>query len=108
MSTIREKLGSQVRALRTARGLSQQALAEAAGLSVHSVSRLERGEQGASLEAVERIATALAVPVFKLFDFDRDYKVPAQAVDAIVAGLPADADATRQVLVRVLKAMVDG
>jgi transcriptional regulator with XRE-family HTH domain len=51
-------LGSQFRQLRIQRGLDQQQLADAAGVSIGSVQNLERG-RGSTLKTVVRIARTL-------------------------------------------------
>jgi transcriptional regulator with XRE-family HTH domain len=51
-----------VRRLRSKKGLSQKALAEAIGISVSYVSMLERGERSPPLETIEKMARALRVP----------------------------------------------
>lgn len=48
------------------RGLSQRALAEAAGTAQANVSRVLSGEQGATLEYAERLARAVGVELWKL------------------------------------------
>ncbi|WP_078854352.1 helix-turn-helix domain-containing protein [Streptomyces sp. NRRL F-5135] len=52
-----------VRRRRIAAGLTQQALADRAGLSKGHVSGIERGLAGASAPALGRLATALACEV---------------------------------------------
>jgi transcriptional regulator with XRE-family HTH domain len=54
-------LGRRIRQLRRRRGLSQAALAAAAGLSRIYVAKLEAGERAPSLRALARIARALGV-----------------------------------------------
>lgn len=61
-----QTLGRQVRALRLRQGMTQERLAEAVGLSVPYVSRIECGRRKASLEALEQIAAALGIPVVRL------------------------------------------
>lgn len=62
--TTPKRLGEQIKRLREQRGLSQQALAEAAGLSRIYIAKLEAGERASpSMPALERIATALGVTV---------------------------------------------
>ena len=48
-------------------GLSQQALAERAGLSVDSVGKLERGEQLVSMKTLNKLCQALAIPLPAFF-----------------------------------------
>lgn len=55
-----------VRELRARRGLTQEALAEAAGRSRGFVAELESGRRGASFEAVAAVAEALDVPMEEL------------------------------------------
>ena len=65
--SLTQTFGANVRHYRKARGLSQEAFAEAAELSVAMISKIERGETAPSLESVEKIAVALDVPEAILF-----------------------------------------
>ena len=63
-------LGASVRRLRKQRGLSQEELAEAAGLSRRELGRIERGEVEAPRpDTVEQIADAFGVPLADLTDY---------------------------------------
>jgi transcriptional regulator with XRE-family HTH domain len=53
--------GLRLRELREQAGLTQPQLAEAAGLSTRSISRMETGEQHATWPNVQRLAAALSV-----------------------------------------------
>ncbi len=66
-SKIAAALGEQIRALRMAAGLSSTALAASSGLSRSMLSRVERGLASPSIEALERISTALDVPLSRFF-----------------------------------------
>jgi transcriptional regulator with XRE-family HTH domain len=57
-----------VRALRDARGLSQEALAERAGIHRTYVSSLERGLRNVGLDNIYALARALEVPTTSLFE----------------------------------------
>jgi transcriptional regulator with XRE-family HTH domain len=54
--------GRRLRELRLAGGLSQEALADAAGLDRTYVSSCERGKRNVSLQNIYRLARALGVP----------------------------------------------
>jgi len=67
-ASLRKRFGQRVRELRQASGLSQEAFADKCGFARSYMSRIERGGANPSLDAVEALATALAVPVARLFD----------------------------------------
>ena len=52
---------------RKARGLSQRALAQRAGLDRTYVGSVERGERNVSIDNVERLAEALGIELADLF-----------------------------------------
>jgi len=54
-----KRLGEALRAARTARGLSQEALADAAGIDRSHMGKIERGERNVTLLNIARIAKAL-------------------------------------------------
>lgn len=56
-----QDFGARVRELRTARGISQEALATKAKLHRTAVSFVERAERSATLETIEKLARALEV-----------------------------------------------
>lgn len=51
---------------RLARGLTQRDLAALTGLSVGSISEIERGQQNITAETIQKIADALVLPYGKL------------------------------------------
>lgn len=65
-SQLTEAFGLAVREARQAIDLSQEALAEAAGLDRTYVSSLERGHRNPTLATQERLAQALGVPASQL------------------------------------------
>lgn len=68
MSTIALQVGQRIRNYRIQSGLSQEKLAELASCHPTYIGQLERGEKNATLESIERIASALNVPLSKLFE----------------------------------------
>jgi transcriptional regulator with XRE-family HTH domain len=65
--TARLAFGQRVRELRLARGISQEKLAERAGLHRTYVSSLERGQRNVGLDNVHALARALGVDAADLF-----------------------------------------
>jgi transcriptional regulator with XRE-family HTH domain len=59
-------LGNTVRKLRRERDLSQEELAELAGLSANYVGDTERGERNISVRALWQLADGLGVPAAEL------------------------------------------
>ena len=59
--------GLRLRTLRKARGLSQEAFADAAGLDRSYVGGVERGERNVSLLNIKKFAEALEISVEELF-----------------------------------------
>lgn len=64
----RRAFGRRVRALRQARGYSQEVLAERSGLHRTYISSLERGQRNVGLDNVHALATALDVTPAALFE----------------------------------------
>lgn len=56
-----KKIGARIQYYRTLQGISQEALAESAAISRVSISNLERGEIGTTLETLVAIANALRI-----------------------------------------------
>lgn len=65
-------VGTQVRALRTERGLSMRGLAELCELSPNAISLIERGSTSPSVSTLHRLATALRVPITAFFEGQDD------------------------------------
>lgn len=57
------RLGASLRSLRSSRELSQQEMAQLAGVTASAISQAERAERGLSLTTLARLSTALGVTV---------------------------------------------
>lgn len=68
MGEIAKAVGQRIRNYRTNNGLSQEKLAELSGCHPTYIGQLERGEKNATIESIDKIATALNVPMSKLFE----------------------------------------
>lgn len=68
---LRETFATNLRVLRHERKLSQEALADQAGIDRTYVSALERSVFSASLDMIEKLAAALGVEPHSLLDKPR-------------------------------------
>ena len=69
MSDLRVQFGRRLRALRIERKMTQEDLANAAGVSTVFISSIERGKYAPSFDNLAKLARVLDVPVKDLFDF---------------------------------------
>jgi len=67
MAPLTTAFGRAVRDLREKSGVSQERFAFNAGIDRAFMSRIERGRSNVSLGTIERIATALDIPLDGLF-----------------------------------------
>ena len=75
-------VGARIRLLRKMRGQSQQALADAAGVTFQQIQKYERGANRVSASMLARIAAALQSPVAELFG---EASSSASAIDEVAA-----------------------
>jgi len=66
MSDLTKAFGDRLRELRTKGGMSQEQLADAAGLHRTHISLIERDQRSVRLETLERLAAALRVQPHEL------------------------------------------
>jgi transcriptional regulator with XRE-family HTH domain len=93
------ELGARIRQWRLARGMNQQQLAEASGLTQSGLYRLETGQTNPQLTTLQQIASALQCSVRELLcgkcDSDSYFAAVVQRVKRIVE---SEDDAARQIL----------
>jgi transcriptional regulator with XRE-family HTH domain len=75
-------VGARIRLFRKMRGLSQQSLAEAAGVTFQQIQKYERGANRVSASMLAKIAGALQAPVSELFG---ETSGASSAVDEVAA-----------------------
>ncbi len=68
-ANLKTKFGKRLKQLRNERGITQEQLADKTGLTIESISNIERGIFGPKFENLEKIARVLKVEVKHLFDF---------------------------------------
>jgi len=80
---LRNVLAQNIRALRISRGLSQEGLADLAGLHRTYVSDVERGKRNLSLDNLGRLAAALEVEAARLISANRIPVTDAEILEAL-------------------------
>ena len=71
---MKELLGRRVRDLRKKRGLTQERLAEVAGMDVKYLGGIERGKENPTVGTLEKLAGALSVKVRQILDFEHEVR----------------------------------
>jgi len=66
------RLGARIKALRKGQGLSQEKLAERAGISTQYLSNIERGKENPTLDLLLRLADALKVSLAEMCDYETE------------------------------------
>ena len=66
IKSARLRIAAKLRATRKERGISQEELADIAGLHRTYVGAIERGERNVSIDNIERLALALRLDVIDL------------------------------------------
>jgi transcriptional regulator with XRE-family HTH domain len=67
-TTVIQRFGERVREERLSKNLSQEELADLAGLHRTYIGMVERAEKNITLRNIEKIANALRIPIRKLVD----------------------------------------
>lgn len=66
---VKELIGNRIKELRKKKGLSQEQLSEKAEITPNYLSRVERGTENPTLNMLIRLANALEVEMWEMFDF---------------------------------------
>jgi len=107
MSDITMIVGERIQSYRRNAGLTQEKLAEIAGIHHTYVGQLERGEKNATLETIEKVARALDITFEALFEAiiagDADSST-ALEVYQLIATRP---DKEQRLLLEILKKVLE-
>lgn len=72
MSNLRKDFSRRLKEIRTARGLTQEALGDEVGINAQHVARLETNRTATSFDTLEKLALAFGIEVKDLFDFKKE------------------------------------
>ena len=108
MSEIAKAVGQRIRNYRTRAGFSQEKLAEMSGCHPTYIGQLERGEKNATIESIEKIATALSLPMSKLFEQlggqdDGSRNIPLECYEFLSAKTPDEQEQLFKILLEMDK-----
>jgi CheY-like chemotaxis protein len=93
---LKVRVAKAIKEQRNALGLSQEELADRAGLHRTYVSEVERGERNPSITSIEKLAQALEVSFTSLFDRPGQQGGPREAVEILlVEDNPIDIELTK-------------
>lgn len=99
------QLGQRIRALRTSKKLTQDKLAEYAGLNGKYLGEVERGNATISLENLNKLADALAMPLLDMLN--AEHEISQKDIKVEVAKMIDEADDEQlKTIYRILTAVV--
>jgi len=70
MPSLKQQFGKRLKVIRGRKGMTQEQLADAVGLTVESISNIERGIHAPKFDNLEKLSLTLGVQVISLFDFE--------------------------------------
>jgi len=100
-------LGNRVRDFRKAMGLTQEKLAELAGISPTYVSNIEIGKYNVTVCVIKRISASLHVPAAQLFDFNSG-KVERDELIKTVVEIKSLNSKEQKLILETIKGMLAG
>lgn len=108
MSEIAKSVGQRIRNYRNQLGLSQEKLAELSGCHPTYIGQIERGEKNATLESIEKIASALNIPLSKLFEKigateETGRNIPLECYEFLSAKTPKEQEQIYRILLEMDK-----
>ena len=102
---IKELIGKRIKELRKKRGLSQEQLSEKAEITPNYLSRVERGTENPTLDMFMKLANALEVEMWEMFDFG--HRGSRRDLKSILNKIAGEADEENLMLaIKVLRAII--
>ena len=95
MAELAKTIGRRLRYYRLLLGLSQEQVAEIAQCHPTYIGQVERGEKNATIESLDKIASAVSVPLSQLFyNTDEESKddIPMKCYDLLITKSKAEQD----------------
>ncbi|BBH23729.1 hypothetical protein Back11_50740 [Paenibacillus baekrokdamisoli] len=72
MASFAEQIGAKIRIHRISNNWTQEQLAELSSMTASYVGQLERGEKDVRIQTIEKIANALDMSVYELFNDQKE------------------------------------
>ena len=95
MGNIKNLLGKRIKEIRKKRGLTQERLAERAGIEAPSLSNIENGKIYPNNETLEKLSDALNVRPYELYMFDY-YLPPEELINEMLEYMKKDEGLTQK------------
>lgn len=105
---VLQKTGARIRTLRKLMGISQEALAEKADLHYVYIGSMERGERNITLQNLEKIAKALNVELYELFEFEDLDITDDVTTAAILAALRDKSEEEKRWIFQIINLILNG
>lgn len=72
LEKVKQQFGARIRSIRTSKKLTQEKLAEKVDMNTVYLSNIERGKENPTLHLLIRVAAALGVELWELFDYKHE------------------------------------
>ncbi len=107
MSELIRQIGQRIRNYRVQKGFSQERLAELSGCHPTYIGQIERGEKNATLESIEKISSALKIPLSTLFEKlepqNASQSIPLQCYELLLAQSKEEQEQLFHILSAIIK-----
>jgi XRE family transcriptional regulator, regulator of sulfur utilization len=101
-------IGERIRLQRRSQGLSQEDLAQKAGLHPTYIGQLERGEKNATLESISKVARALSINLEDLVSLTSpNFPAGNETLRELVQELYRVTEADQKSILKIVKELLD-